>query len=456
MKEEDFILSPDEHRRILEEIFNDFLSKRGPAKTPRAIILGGQPGCGKSSLISSCIREFQGDSVVVINGDELRERHPHYMRILRYDESRMPELTDHDTRSWTKSLFDEAISRRLSVVFEGTLRNIEPIRSTLKHLHELGYSNSLYLIAAHERESLLYVNQRYERQKDLKGFGRKVPIAIHDAAYKQMPETAAELEQKELIDEILVRNTAGRTVYRNKRQNGVWSSPPQVAEAIWSGRERPWTQEEIDRYQDSWDVLLKQMYARKASTDELNEAESIKKRCSKSLEQQAPTQKIPALNPSDFSELESATALLKNPRALDNATFRGYEISIQQNDTLDILEQVRNHVQKDRAVLAKLESSGLTLASISRNKIVRPGQFPNLKEANVLVRTRDSLALVRGRSLYIYELKKLEMKAPAQGVPGEKLDLKWPNGQEKALASYSQERKLLQQHGRRQTREQER
>ena len=160
-----------------------------------------------------------------------------------------------------------------------------------------------------------------------------MPIAIHDAAYKQMPETAAELEQKELIDEILVRNTAGRTVYRNKRQNGVWSSPPQVAEAIWSGRERPWTQEEIDRYQDSWDVLLKQMYARKASTDELNEAESIKKHYSQSLEQQAPTQKIPALNPSDVSELESATTLLKNPRALDNATFRGYEISIQQNDT---------------------------------------------------------------------------------------------------------------------------
>ena len=159
------------------------------------------------------------------------------------------------------------------------------------------------------------------------------------------------------------------------------------------------------------------------------------------------------INKADLHELESATALLKNPRALDNATFRGYEIPLQQNDTLDLLEQVRDHIQKDRVALAKLENSGLTLDSIAKNKIVRPGQFPNLRDANVLARTKDSLVLVRGRSLYIYELKKLELKAPAQGVPGEKLSLKWPTGRDKAQASHSQERGQQQQHSRRQSRD---
>ena len=61
----------------------------------------------------------------------------------------------------------------------------------------------------------------------------------------------------------------------------------------------------------------------------------------------------------------------------------------------------------------------------------------NLKGAEVISRTKDSLTLVKGRSLFIYELKRLELKAPATGQTGEKLDLKWQSGQEKAQATQS-------------------
>ena len=44
---------------------------------------------------------------------------------------------------------------------------------------------------------------------------------------------------------------------------------------------------------------------------------------------------------------------------------------------------------------------------------------------------------LKGRSLFIYELKRLELKAPATGQTGEKLDLKWQSGQEKAQATQS-------------------
>ena len=35
-----------------------------------------------------------------------------------------------------------------------------------------------------------------------------------------------------------------------------------------------------------------------------------------------------------------------------------------------------------------------------------------------------SVKALKGRSLFIYELKRLELKAPATGQPGEKLDLR--------------------------------
>ena len=139
--------------------------------------------------------------------------------------------------------------------------------------------------------------------------------------------------------------------------------------------------------------------------------------------------------------------MLKNPRSPDNSSFRGYETSAQQNDTLDILEQIKKNLSENKNALEKLKQAGLSPEKdITKNKIVRQGQFPNLKGAEVVSRTKDTLMLVKGRSLFIYELKRLELKAPAAGQQGEKLDLKWSEGQEKAQAVKAIE--LKQHHSR--------
>lgn len=152
-------------------------------------------------------------------------------------------------------------------------------------------------------------------------------------------------------------------------------------------------------------------------------------------------EKIAELNKVEENEIESAVSLLKNPRSLDNSSFRGYESSPQQNDTLDMLDQIKKNVQESKTALEKLKQAGLSPdKDITKNKIVSPGQFPNVKGAEVISRTKDTLTLVKGRSLFIYELKRLELKAPALGQPGEKLDLRWPSGQEKARGTIALER----------------
>ena len=148
-------------------------------------------------------------------------------------------------------------------------------------------------------------------------------------------------------------------------------------------------------------------------------------------------EKIAEISKAEENEIESAVSLLKNPRSLDNSSFRGYEASAQQNDTLDILEQIKKKVRENKSSLEKLKQAGLSEKDITKNKIVLPGQFPNLKGAEIISRTKETLTLIKGRSLFIYELKRLELKAPAVGHVGEKLDLKWPSGQEKARAMKS-------------------
>ena len=182
--------------------------------------------------------------------------------------------------------------------------------------------------------------------------------------------------------------------------------------------------------------------------------EQQQKESRQSTEQTQDTQEqeqIAQVNKADLNELESATALLKNQRATDNTTFKGHEITPQQNDTLDLLEQIKKHVQADKAAMAKLESAGLSPEKdITVHKVARPGKFFSKETQNleVISRTRDSLMLIRGRCLFIYELKLLELQAPAQGVPGEKLDLEWPKTQEKARGARAQEQERKRTQGR--------
>ena len=219
-------------------------------------------------------------------------------------------------------------------------------------------------------------------------------------------------------------------------------------------KKRKWTPEEISKYQEDWDALIKMMTERGASQKELEAVFKVRDDCLKNLKTVS-NERIAEISKAEENEIESAVSLLKNPRSPDNSSFRGYETSAQQNDTLDILEQIKENLRENKNALEKLKNTGLNPdKDITKNKIVRQGQFPNLKGAEVISRTKDSLTLVKGRSLFIYELKRLEFKAPATGQTGEKLDLKWQSGQEKAQAVKALERE--QHHSRSRTQNEDR
>ena len=391
----------EEHNRIFE--------RKASAK-PKAVILCGQPGSGRSSQMPMVMQEFSESGAVLLDESQIQDK--------------------------SQSFFEEALHVKKNLVIKATLPNSE----MLKKLREEGYTTSIYVVSAHERESLLGLYQKYEGQLATRGIGDKPKLAEHDEIYSKLPETLQRIEDEGLSDEIVIRDRKGNEIYRNHQANGRWENEPQSSQALEISRNRIWTAEEISNYQDDWQKVIESMYARGASPKEIDEAERVRSRCVKSIRTFS-QEKIAELNKVEENEIESAVSLLKNPRSLDNSSFRGYESSPQQNDTLDMLDQIKKNVQESKTALEKLKQAGLSPEKdITKNKIVSPGQFPNVKGAEVISRTKDTLTLVKGRSLFIYELKRLELKAPALGQPGEKLDLRWPSGQEKARGTIAIER----------------
>ncbi len=400
----------EDHRPRIEELRREQIFKRKASAKPKAIILCGQPGIGRSSQIPTIMQYFSGSGAVLLEENEKQDQ--------------------------SQSLFEETLHGRKNLVIKGTLPN----RELLINLRENGYSTSIYVVSAHERESLLSLYQKYEWQLATRGIGDEPKIAKHDEIYRKLPEALQRIEDDGLAEEVVVRDRKGNEIYRNHLENGRWEQEPQSSQALEDSRNRAWTAKEIGKYQEDWQKVIRSMSARGASPQELYEAERVRKRCLKSI-RTLPHEKIAELNKVEENEIESAVSLLKNPRSLDNSSFRGYESSPQQNDTLDMLDQIKKNVQESKSALEKLKQAGLSPEKdITKNKIVRAGRFPNLKGAEVISRTKDTLTLLKGRSLFIYELKRLELKAPALGQPGEKLDLRWPAGQEKARGTIALER----------------
>ena len=400
----------EDHRRIIEELNRQQISECKATAKPKAVILCGQPGSGRSTQLSTVMQKFSGSGAVLLDESQRQDK--------------------------PQSLFEEALHGKKNLVINATLPN----SGLLKNLREEGYTTSIYIVSAHERESLLSLYQKYEGQLVALGIGDKPKLAEHDEIYMKLPEALQRIEDEGLSDEIVIRDRKGNEIYRNHQVNGIWEKEPQSSQALESSRNRAWTAEEIGNYQEDWQKVIGRMYARGASPKEIDEAERVRDRCLKSIMRLSP-EKIAELNKVEENEIESAVSLLKNPRSLDNSSFRGYESSPQQNDTLDMLDQIKKNVQESKTALEKLKQAGLSAdKDITKNKIVSPGQFPNVKGAEVISRTKDTLTLVKGRSLFIYELKRLELKAPALGQPGEKLDLRWPSGQEKARGTIAIER----------------
>ena len=429
---ENFSQTHEEHRRIFEELKAQHLKGHKVSRKPSSIILLGQPGSMSDSLMTSLTQASPDKDFVKIDVEALRQQHPRYEHAVREDDDSVMKQITADARSWEKSLLQTAMKGQMDILIRDSRCDAGAVSDTLRRLRENGYTSNVYVVSAHERESLLSLYQNYEGAIASQGYGERPRLSEHEESYESLPETLQLIESEKSVDEVFIADGKGQIFYSNRLHNDEWTQIPKAAHALEEHRKRAWSPEEIADYQNAWAEVMTSMQERGASRQEIEEADRVRKRCLKSI-RALPQEKVAELNKVEENEIEAAVSLLKNPRSLDNSSFRGYEASAQQNDTLDVLDQIKKNVQESKTALEKLKRAGLSPEKdITRNKIVRPGQFPHVKGAEVISRTKDTLMVVKGRSLFIYELKRLELKAPALGQPGEKLDLRWPTGQEKA------------------------
>lgn len=199
-------------RRVLPRVLADAGDLRSVVQ-PELIMVGGQPGAGKSkSILATKDALGSQGGVLAIDIDALREFHPEQDRLMALDDRTAANYTHADASLWARKLEKYAQEHRYNVLLESTMKTPDNVATKLEEYRAAGYATEVKIVAVHERSSWLGVLSRYESQKDNDGFGRMVPKQIHDGAYEGLLDSAERVERDKLADRVGVYDRAGSAI----------------------------------------------------------------------------------------------------------------------------------------------------------------------------------------------------------------------------------------------------
>ena len=251
-------LSKSAHDNIFHrKIIPNELGNVKPAKAPKVFMLGGQPGAGKSGMkrnIEDTLAAGQMNAVK-IDMDEFRIYHPSYLKFVRENPRTAAGRVQEDVRKWAEELYQEALKRRVNVIYDGTLTR--QAEAMVKSADQVGFAIEVHVVATSFEASQQGVKNRYEEgnaaynaEPNHNAPPRSVPDDVQRSAYNGIPGNLEALCKTGLVSYVRVASRSGDKVYeavgktKVKKDGGA-----QAKAALETERNRVWTAQEIAEYQ---------------------------------------------------------------------------------------------------------------------------------------------------------------------------------------------------------------
>ncbi|GAA1666495.1 hypothetical protein GCM10009745_05900 [Kribbella yunnanensis] len=237
---------------------------RAPGVQPRAVVLGGQPAAGKSTMSRLVHAALGADRVVRYEADDSLRVHPRY-DVLRhqYGIQGLEMVADALENGPNARLHEVILAHvcagdpRYDLVASHPLARQQWARRWAGDLRDLGYRCSFVYLVVNHADSALSLAERHQTALDTGGDGGWFDPELHDEFYDELPDTAQALETEGLIDDIYLVDRGGSVRYENRRTaSGTWERPPRVKDAILEERAQPPTPAAHDYLLRTADRLL--------------------------------------------------------------------------------------------------------------------------------------------------------------------------------------------------------
>lgn len=198
-------------RRWISQIAPDVFADAIHVREPVTIFLGGQPGAGKTASQGHVVRQVSG--VVPIVGDDLRQYHPDYQRLVNDDPLRMPLVTASASAAWIKMSVDHANANGISSLIEGTWRMASTVLDEAQHAKALGRHTHAIVVAVPPALSRLGILNRYYTDRARGLPARWTPISAHDVTVANLPGVVREIVASDVVDQFTVMDRGGQILW---------------------------------------------------------------------------------------------------------------------------------------------------------------------------------------------------------------------------------------------------
>jgi hypothetical protein len=256
------IFSQIKEERIPEELQSQ--------KNPLFIIIGGQPGAGKSRLGKTIQNSLTSkNKALLIDVDKLREYHPQYKVINKNNDKFSALYTGTDAGKWSELLLRSAASEKYNIVYESTLKNKDTICLMIQSFSKSGYDVSLQVMVVKPEISQVSTYLRYELLKNVQGYGRFVIPKYHDDSVANIPRTLQAIKEQGLVSKIELY-TRDKPLFQGdyKKEDIVAIANIEYKRAL--------TPEEKQYIRESWDDVRRLMLKRGCQVDELKRIDKLR------------------------------------------------------------------------------------------------------------------------------------------------------------------------------------
>ena len=251
----------DELEIKFKEILEYYKSMYSPTENPKVVLLGGQPGAGKSGLENMVnIKK----NYVSISGDDYREYHPRFKEINLEHGREASKYTQQWAAEITEKLIRELRKEKYNLIIEGTLRTAELPLKEARAFKKAGYEVELNVVVVKPEKSRLGTLERYETMLKQDKTPRMTPKEHHDLVVNNIGNNLEIIYNSKAFDNIKLFDRGNNLLYNYKENPDI--NPKDILNKEFN---REWKKEEIEEFKEKWDNLIDTMRNREASREEI-------------------------------------------------------------------------------------------------------------------------------------------------------------------------------------------
>lgn len=212
-------LTPDQIDEIYRSLIKPtlFADPQGGEATPTLVLLGAQPGTGRSRASARLLTEH--NRMVTVSRGDLSIYHPHFRDLITNQAEQAGPVLAEATRHWVHAAIQDSLDERRSLLLEGSFGDPDITIATAARFRDAGFEVRVVAIASPRVLSVVTAASRYLRDRRMDVAARFIALSAHDRGYDGTTRLVDSLNATAPINRVTIISRNGNLLFDQHRDS---------------------------------------------------------------------------------------------------------------------------------------------------------------------------------------------------------------------------------------------